>query len=301
MLHWHTYKDVPKSQSNEWTFLYGNDLSLDGDLTEKQFELRKLVIEVRNTKKRFLLQKTSFREENSITIDSDCIATAKSIVSEMDLVEEDKSRLQYHVTKFLSARIDENSMKFLEELFKWSLEFNLIAESVTFLRYFVNNTTCPVYFLKSLLPMVSQKFSQHLFKECLLDLTVQSICNRLTDTLRLLLQFKLDPNSRTYNGSSLIILSYQYNFLPGVKLLKKYGARNPSSDEIRMVTTQFNDDYSLAQLNKILYPKGTTAPISLQHLCIGSVRHLPNLEDKIKILPVPLQKDILTFYETLDE
>ena len=84
-LHCYTYNDVPKSESNEWTFLYGDDLSLDGDLNEKQFELRKLVIKVRNTKKRFLLQKTRFREENPITFDPDCLTTLRNIMSELIL------------------------------------------------------------------------------------------------------------------------------------------------------------------------------------------------------------------------
>ena len=85
--------------------------------------------------------------------------------------------------------------------------------------------------------------------------------------------------------------------MPGVILLKKYGARIPSLEEIRMHTHTKND-YKMAQMIKICYPKCTT---SLEHLCIGSVKRLPNFEDKIKILPVTLQKNILTFDDILDE
>ena len=299
-LHWYFYKDVPKSQSNEWTFLYGDDLSLNGDLTKKQFELRKLVINVRIAKRRFLLQKTSFREENPITIDPDCTATLESILSEMDRAEECKSRVRYHMSEFFKPSIiDENSSQLFKRLLEWSLQYHGIEESILYLAYINCNVTSPVFFLKSLLPIFSQKVSQHHFKECLSQLAVRAVSNRYIDTLRLLLELELDPNSCDEDGECLIILAYQYNFMVGVKLLKKFGARNPSSDEISMCI--LNNDYKLAQVNKILYSKDTTAPISLQHLCIGSVRRLPNFEDKIKILPVPLQKDILTFYETLDK
>ena len=303
-LHWYIYKNIPKSQSNEWTFLYGDELSLAGDLNEKQFELRKLVIKVRNIKKRFLLQKTRFREENQITIDPQCIATVKNILSELDHTEEEKSHILHHTTKLLKPTIwDKKSLQILERLLEWSLEYKKIKDSMKFLQYINDNLTCPVHCLKSLLQIFSQKASQHQFKEGLLELAIEAIHGNFTNTLRLLLELELDPNSCVVDGESLIIHSYESNFMPGVKLLKKYGAQNPSLDEIREYQESNDDynDYKLAQLNKILYPKGTTAPRTLKHLCIGSVRRLPNFEDKIKILPVHLQKNILTFYETLDE
>ena len=301
-LHWITAQDISSAHSSEWTFMYGDDLSLDGDLTE----LRKLVIKVRNTKKRFLLQSTRFREENPITFDPDCLTTLRNVMSELDLSEKDRIRIQYHITKILEpAIIDENSSQVIKRLFELILECGGIEESREFLQEIIDSVTCPINCLKLLLPMFSQKASQQQFKECLFKLATEAIYHNLTKTLRLLLELELDPNSCDERGESLIIMSFHSNFMPGVKLLKKYGARNPSLDEIRKYQeSNFNindDDYDVVQLNKILYPKGTTAQRSLKHLSIGSIRRLPNFEDKITILPVPLQKDILTFDEIFDE
>ena len=204
------------------------------------------------------------------------------------------------MTKFFEpAIIDDNSSQVIKRLFELILECNKIEEIMIFLEEIIYNVTCPVNCLKLLLPMFSQKASQRQFKECLFRLATEAIDHYLTDTLRLLLELELDPNSCDYRGRSLIILSYDSNFMPGVKLLKKFGARNPSLDDIELYSNSI--DYKVAQLNKILYPKGTTAPRTLKHLCIGSVRRFPNFEDKIKILPVPLQKDILTFDEIFEE
>ena len=130
MLHWNTFKDVPKSRSDEWTFLYGDDLFLDGDLTEKQFTLRKLVIEVRNAKKRFLLQKISFRDEDPINIDPHCIATVKNIFYGRDF-----SYYITLITKFLNPIItDENSLLVIEKLWELGLECNENQSIISYLR-----------------------------------------------------------------------------------------------------------------------------------------------------------------------
>ena len=116
------------------------------------------------------------------------------------------------------------------------LECDGIEESREFLHYiidYIDNVNYTVNCLKLLLPMFSQKASQQQFKECLFKLATQAIGIHLTKTLRLLLELELDPNSCDERGESLIIMSFHSNFMPGVKLLKKYGARNPSLDEIR--------------------------------------------------------------------
>ena len=229
MLHWNTYKDVPKSRSDEWTFWYGDDLSLDGDLTEKQVALRKLVIEVRNAKKRFLLQKTSFRDENPINIDPHCIAAVKNIFSGRDF-----SYYITLITKFLRPTItDENSLLVFEKLLELKLECHSNRNILSYLENIVNEVTCPVFCLKSLLPVFSQKVSQHHFKECLIGLAMQSnFQNHLTNTFRLLLEFGLDPNSCCLSRSEtyLILISCQFhawsNTVEEIRSSKSFFGRN---------------------------------------------------------------------------
>ena len=227
----------------------------------------------------------SFTEENSVTIDPDGLAILESVMYDLDLNEKYKSHILHHTTEFMKpVMCDDNQFQILKRLLVLGLEYIEIDDSISCVNYMIPFFKCPMNCLKSLLQIISQKASQHQFKEELLELAIQAIHGHSTDTLRLLLELELDPNSRDVDGDSLIIHSFESNFMPGVKLLKKYGAQNPSLDEIRMYQESNDDynDYKLAQLNKILYPKGTTAPRSLKHLCIGSVRRLSNFEEKSK-------------------